>query len=154
MLSDVRAAWSKEKQASVMMHFLGLDCAYLYDTATAAVKKDPELLKKHISDRVKPVTNDCFERFLFKQIARKPGEDIDSFVAKCREKIERCGLPAGYNTDFWIVDALVHPLQDLTLQQHFFRMKDLKLEKVMEDLKIHEAGQLQVKEVQSCRART
>ncbi|KAK3907935.1 UPF0313 protein [Frankliniella fusca] len=151
--NEVRSAWSKENQAKALMHLIGIDCAYLYETATAAVKKDPDELKKHITGILKPVTNDCFERFTFKQMVRKEGEDVNRFVARCREKLERCGYPAGYSTDFLIVDALVHPLQDLVLQQHFFRMKDLKLEKVTEELQIHESGQAQMREVQSCRAK-
>ncbi|KAK3911866.1 hypothetical protein KUF71_004546 [Frankliniella fusca] len=151
--NETRAAWSKEKQASALMHFIGLDCAYLYETATAAVKRDPDLLKDHISNIVKPVTNDCFERYLFKTFSRKEGEDVNLFVARCREKLDRCGYPAGYTKDFLIVDALVHNLSDLTLQQHFFRTKDLKLAKVIEDLQVHEAGQAQLKEIQTCRAK-
>ncbi|KAK3913123.1 Lysylphosphatidylglycerol biosynthesis bifunctional protein LysX [Frankliniella fusca] len=151
--NETRAAWSKEKQASALMHFIGLDCAYLYETATAAVKRDPDLLNDHISNIVKPVTNDCFERYLFKTFSRKEGEDVNLFVARCREKLDRCGYSAGYNKDFLIVDALVHNLSDLTLQQHFFRTKDLKLAKVIEDLQVHEAGQAQLKEIQTCRAK-
>ncbi|KAK3918016.1 Fibronectin type-III domain-containing protein 3A [Frankliniella fusca] len=154
MFDETRAAWNKEKQANVLMHLIGLDCSYLYEEATAATKKDVDLLKQHISNRIKPVTNECFERFLFKQMKRKEGEDVNHYVSKCRDKIKSCGFPAGFSTDFLIMDSLVHNLEDVVLQQHFFRTKDLKLDKVVEDLQVHEAGQLQLKEIQSCRATT
>lgn len=150
--NETRSAWSKENQAKALMHLIGLDCAYLFESATVATKKDPDLLRKFISDKVKPVTNECFERYMFKQMRRRDGEDVNQYVARCREKIEKCGFPAGFSTDFLIMDSLVHNLQDLTLQQHFFRTKELKLAKVIEDLQIHEAGQSQLKEIQTCRA--
>lgn len=152
LFDPTRAAWKTEEKARALMHFIGLECAYLYETATAAIKNDVEALKAHIDQQVKPVTNDCFERYLFRQMVRRPGEDILHFVSRCRERLTRCGLPPGYASDFFIVDALVHPLTDLTLQRHFFQTKGLKLDKVVEDLKIHEAGQSQLEVIQSCRS--
>lgn len=149
--NEARSKWSKENQAKALTHFIGLDCAYLYESAPAATMKDPDLLKEYISAKVKPVTNECFERFMFKQLTRKEGEDVNLFVSRCKEKLERCGFPAGYSTNFLIMDALVHNLQDLTLQQHFFRTKDLNLDKVIQDLQIHEAGQKQLRVIESCR---
>ena len=54
--------------------------------------------------------------------------------------------------DLFVIDTLVHNLQDVTLQQTFFQAKttDLTLAKVVEAIKIMEAGKKQVKEVQSC----
>ncbi|KAE8738133.1 hypothetical protein FOCC_FOCC016393 [Frankliniella occidentalis] len=152
LFDAARSAWTPENKAKALMHFIGLDCAYLFESALAATKKDIVLLTAHIDEQVKPVTNACFERYQFRKLVRKEGEDINHFVSRCRSKLANCGLPAGFSSDFMIMDALVHPLTDSTLQRHFFQTKDLKLEKVIEDLKIHEAGQDQIREIQSCRS--
>ncbi|KAJ1525507.1 hypothetical protein ONE63_010315 [Megalurothrips usitatus] len=122
-----RSRWSLQMKAKYLVQCIGLECDYLHEGASAATKADPELLMGYIDDKIKPTLNACFERYLFKQIVRKPQEDIDQFVSRCRSKLENCGLEEGEHVNNNIIDTLVHNLEDLTLQQLLFRTPQAEL---------------------------
>ncbi|KAK3930828.1 hypothetical protein KUF71_024185 [Frankliniella fusca] len=151
-LDATRSRWNPEKQAKAMMRLIGPDCAYLYSNATEEQKSTVAGLTEVIDANVLPKTNECFERFLYNQIARQPGEDINKFVAGCKDKLKRCGLPEE-TWDKKIIDTLVHNLGDLQLQQVLFQTKSdqLTLPFVIDSIQIQEASKSQMREVQSCR---
>ena len=55
----------------------------------------------------------------------------------------------------FVIDALVHNVSDLQLQQALFALKneDLKLTKVVDLIQVAEAGRSQLREIQSCHSR-
>ena len=81
-LDNSRTKWSAEKQAKALIQLIGPECAYLVDNATEEERKDVDLLIALITANVLPKTNECFERFLYKQLVRQPQEDVNKFVAK------------------------------------------------------------------------
>lgn len=135
-----------------MMHMIGPECDYLFVGATQLQKEDERELIKLIDSRVKPKTNACFERFRYRQLVREQREDVNQFVSRCKTRLEKCALP-NEAIDIYIIDSLVHNLQDLVVQQVLFQTKneDMTLQKVIDTIQIHEAGTNQVKEIQSCR---
>ncbi|KAK3918580.1 Retrovirus-related Pol polyprotein from transposon 17.6 [Frankliniella fusca] len=116
LFDAARATWSTENKAKALMHFIGLECAYLNETVLPATKKDHVALIAHIDEQVKPDTNACFERFQFKKLVRKPGEDINHCVSRCA-KLASCGIPAGFSPDFMIMDALMRQQGRLVADQ-------------------------------------
>lgn len=157
----VRAKWSAEVKAQALIHAIGLQCEHLYSDASQDTRADVKLLIAHIDKSVKPVRNECFERFAFRQLVREDGEDVQQYVSRCRERLARCGIPAEpiqvktLAEEMFIIDSLVHNLNDLPLQQLLFSLKkeDLTLAKVVDTIQVHEAGKTQMKEIQSCRTR-
>jgi len=151
----VRSRWNAETKAKYLVQCIGIECDYLHADATEQQKADPTLLMGYIDTQVKPTLNSCFERYLFKQIKRLPGEDLNLYVSRCKEKLESCGLAEGTDVNVFLIDALVHNLEDLTLQQLIFRTsnEELTLAKTMELIKVHEAGKKQLNEIQAYKQR-
>ena len=71
-----RSKWKSKQRARALMHMIGSECAYLFDSATQDERKDVTLLIAHVESNVAPKTNACLERFTDDQLVRAPSEDV------------------------------------------------------------------------------
>lgn len=138
----------KSVQAATLLNLIGPEAMDLFETfeMEEADKGDPEKILKAFEAHAKLQPNETFERFVFMSRMRKPDESIEQYIADLKKLSKTCGYEG--LTESMVRDNIIRHMSDTKLQQNVLKIKDLTLQTLIENIKVHEASQKQAAEIQ------
>lgn len=95
----------------------------------------------------KTEVNDTYERFIFNSCVQQEGQTTDQYVTELKKKVKHCGY--GDKEDEFIRDRLVVGLRDKKMQEALFRVKNLTLDKAIQDCRVAEQSRHYTRELRS-----
>lgn len=135
---------SKTVQAAILQNRLGAEAQDLLKTLKLSDEalNDPTAIIEALNNFVKPKVNETFECFKFTSRTRQDGETIEQYLTELRKLNKNCN----YNElqDGLIRDNIIRHMKDKKLQQTVLKVKDLKLEDLIDSIKAHEASEEQI----------
>ena len=106
-----------KQKVALLLHTGGLDLQEIYYTlAGEEVEKTYVECVQILTDYFSPQTNVSFERHGFRQLEQAPGETVDQFVCKLRQKVRSCEY---WDADEAIRDQLVEKCINVKVRRRF-----------------------------------
>ena len=137
------------QKVALLLHTGGLDLQELYYTLVP--EEEPQTLEECLTvldNYFVPKVNVPFERHLFRQMEQSPGEKVDQFVCRLRQRALTCSFD---HVDETIRDQLIEKCENPKLRRKFLEKANATLKDLQDIARAHEAVDVQMKSLQqSC----
>ena len=135
-----------QRKKGMLLHLLGQEVQEAYETLRRSTVETPEqdvyqVAVERLTCYLKPKPNQVFEEVQFQTLNRKPGEKVNTFVARLRAQVNKCSFQ---DKDIHVRKRLVAGCGYPRLQEKLLGIPDLTLEKAINIAVLHEKAHEEV----------